>query len=373
MSSALIVIAVVMLFILLLAVLALLLRKPPQEITDLAAKAAVITEKIERVELIPNEVNALKVELSKLSERVAGVQQNQNNVTQNIGGLSTTLARTDSATTSLVQTTESLRGDLNAAQGTLAELRTLSQAQQGLEQQATESIQRLERVLAGSQSKGSAGENIVGMMFSKLPPEWQVRNFSVGNKVVEFGIRLPNGLILPIDSKWAASGLLEEFVICEDLKERQKIKSQIQSVVLDRAAEIRKYIDPNLTSNFGIAAVPDSVFELCSEILPDLMQLNVVLISYSMFQPYLLLVFQTTLKTLKTLDLKKLDAYLLSTEESMKVLQEELEGRFSRALVMLDNSRADMSACLSRLRAGLAGLQVGARDLADSTPVSPEA
>jgi DNA recombination protein RmuC len=74
-------------------------------------------------------------------------------------------------------------------------------------------------------------------------------------------------------------------------------------VVLDRAAEIKKYIDPNLTSNFGIAAVPDSVFELCSEILPDLIQLNVVLISYSMFQPYLLLVFQTTLKTLKTLDL----------------------------------------------------------------------
>jgi hypothetical protein len=84
MSNALIVIVVVMLFILLLAVLALLFRKPPQEITDLAAKAAVITDKIERVESIPSEVNALKVELSKLSERVAGVQQNQNNVTQNI-------------------------------------------------------------------------------------------------------------------------------------------------------------------------------------------------------------------------------------------------------------------------------------------------
>jgi DNA recombination protein RmuC len=194
----------------------------------------------------------------------------------------------------------------------------------------------------------------------------------VGNKVVEFGIRLPNGLVLPIDSKWAASSLLEEFVICEDLKKRQKITSQIQSVVLDRAAEIKKYIDPNLTSNFGIAAVPDSVFELCSEILPDLIQLNVVLISYSMFQPYLLLVFQTTLKTLKTLDLKKLDAYLLSTEGSMETLQEELEGRFSRALVMLDNSRAEMGACLSKLRAGLAGLQVGARDLSGSAITSSE-
>jgi DNA recombination protein RmuC len=155
------------------------------------------------------------------------------------------------------------------------------------------------------------------------------------------------------------------------LKEKQRIKAQIQSVVLGRASEIRKYIDPNLTSSFGIAAVPDSIFELCSEILPELLQLNVVLISYSLFQPYLLLVFQTTLKTLKEVDLKKLDPYLQLAEDSIKVLQEELEGRFSRALVMLDNSRADMCAHLSKLRAGLAGLQVGTRGLPNVSATEP--
>lgn len=365
MSSALLIVVFLMLLVLVVAVLALLFRKPPQELTNLATQAALITEKIGRVEAIPNEVNDLKVELERLSEKVASVEQNQNNINQSVGSLSTTLSRTDSATATLVQTSESLRGGLSAAQSTLAELCTLSEAQQSLEQQATESMQRLERVLAGSQSKGIAGENIVEMMFSKLPPEWQVRDFSVGNKVVEFGIRLPNDLVLPIDSKWAASSLLEEFAKAEDLKEKQRIKSQIQSVVLARAAEIKKYIDPNLTSTFGIAAVPDSIYDLCSEILPQLLQLNVVLISYSLFQPYLLLVFQTTLKTLKAVDLKKLDPYLQQAQESIKVLQEELEGRFSRALVMLDNSRADMSAHLSKLRAGLAGLQVGTRELPD--------
>jgi DNA recombination protein RmuC len=371
MSSVLLVVVFLMLLVLIVAVLALLFRKPPQELVNLATQAALITEKIERVEAIPNEVNALKIELGRLSEKVAGVEQNQNNVNQSVGSLSTTLARTDTATTTLVHATESLRGGLTAAQGTLTELRTMSQAQQDLEQQATDSIQRLERVLAGSQSKGIAGENIVEMMFSKFPPEWQVRDFSVGNKVVEFGIRLPNDLVLPIDSKWAASNLLEEFVSCKDLKEKQRIKAQIQSVVLGRASEIRKYIDPNLTSSFGIAAVPDSIFELCSEILPELLQLNVVLISYSLFQPYLLLVFQTTLKTLKEVDLKKLDPYLQLAEDSIKVLQEELEGRFSRALVMLDNSRADMCAHLSKLRAGLAGLQVGTRGLPNVSATEP--
>jgi DNA recombination protein RmuC len=106
--------------------------------------------------------------------------------------------------------------------------------------------------LEAQSSTAIAGENIVEIMFSKLPPEWQVRDFSVGNKVVEFGMRLPNDLVLPIDSKWTASSLLEEFAKAEDLKEKQRIKSQIQSVVLGRAAEIKKYIDPNLTASFGI-------------------------------------------------------------------------------------------------------------------------
>jgi hypothetical protein len=86
MSGVLLVIVFLMLFILVVGVLALLFRKPPRELADLATKAAVITEKIERVEAIPNEVNALKVELGRLLERVAGVEQNQNNVNQSVGG-----------------------------------------------------------------------------------------------------------------------------------------------------------------------------------------------------------------------------------------------------------------------------------------------
>ena len=50
-------------------------------------------------------------------------------------------------------------------------------------------IRRLETVIAGTQSKGAAGENILDVVFSKLPAEWQVRNFPVGNKSVEFGLR----------------------------------------------------------------------------------------------------------------------------------------------------------------------------------------
>jgi len=99
--------------------------------------------------------------------------------------------------------------------------------------------------------------------------------------------------------------------------------------------------------------------------------MNVVLVSYSMFLPYLLLVFQTVLKTSQNIDLEKLDAYLQMAQENVGKLQEELEGRFSRAIAMLNNSRTDMSTFLSKVSSGLTSLQGGV-----STPklsASPEA
>jgi len=115
--------------------------------------------------------------------------------------------------------------------------------------------------------------------FAQFPTEWQIRNFSVGNKRVEFGLRLPNNLILPIDSKWPATNLLEQFTNCEEPTERRKLKVQIENVVLTKAKEVRKYIDPHLTESFAIAVIPDAVYELSSGILVQAFQQNVVLVS----------------------------------------------------------------------------------------------
>ncbi len=255
----------------------------------------------------------------------------------------------------------------------LTELQAYARARHDLERQTAESIRRLEVVIAGTQTKGAAGENILELVFAKLPPEWQVRNFRVGNKTVEFGLRLPNNLLLPIDSKWPATNLLEEFAGCDDPSEQQRLKARIESVVLSKAREVKKYIDPNITVNFGVAAVPDAVYDLCSGVQADLFQSNVVLVSYSMFLPYLLLVFQTILKTSQTIDLQRLNAYLRSAQNSVEALQDEIEGRFSKAITMLTNSRNDMSVHLSKVSSGLTSLQIsaarpGADALLDSEP-----
>ncbi|MAG35444.1 MAG: hypothetical protein CL878_04250 [Dehalococcoidia bacterium] len=247
----------------------------------------------------------------------------------------------------------------------LAELQAQARARQELERRTSDSIRRLEAVIAGTQTKGAAGENILELVFAQLPPEWQVRDFRVGNKTVEFGLLLPDGLVLPIDSKWAATPLLEQFAVSEDSTEQQRLKNQLEAAVLSRAREVRKYLDPNWTVNFGVAVVPDAAYDLCAGIQAKLFQTNVVLISYSLFVPYLLLVFQTMLKASRGPDTEKLVVAVQAAQASIQGLQTELEGRFARALTMLTNARTDMSMQLSKAASSLTSLQVSA------TPPTP--
>ena len=238
----------------------------------------------------------------------------------------------------------------------LLTLQAYAQARQDSERHTAESIRRLEGVLAGSHSKGAAGERVLDMALAQLPAEWQVRDFRVGNKVVEFGLRLPNDLILPVDSKWPASTLLQAFAASESADERARLKRQIETVVLHKAQEVRKYVDPRLTVPYCVAAVPDAVYELCWGTQVDLLRRNVVLISYSLFLPYLLLVFQTALKAPRAVDAQEMEAALDGAQDGLREAQEELEGRLARAIIMLGNAREDLSAHLRRARRSLGAL-----------------
>src|SRR3990172_1464845 len=361
-----------LLVVIMLAVVIIMIFRRPQGNADLStplqnltqaiqqnqANTAVLAEKLARLEPMTQTMSNVQIELRGISERVLNVEQNQSQLGQSMVELGTGLTQTGTVAKSLVDATRVIHEEISRAKNDLTELQTNVKAQQELEKRTAESIRRLEAIIAGTQTKGAAGENILEVVFSKLPPDWQVRNFRVGDKAVEFGLRLPNNLVLPIDSKWAATNLLEKFMQSDDPNEQQMLKSQIETVVLNKAKEVRKYLDPNITVNFGVAAVPDAIYDLCSGLQADVFQLNVVLVSYSMFVPYLLLVFQTILKASQNIDLQKLDPYLQSADDSIKALQQELEGRFSKAITMLSNSRDDMGIQLSKLRSGLTSLKI---------------
>lgn len=334
------------------------------------ADLAVLGEKLSRIEPIAQLVSGVQVELRGLSERVASVERSQSAVDQRVQSLRTGLAENNTITNALVDSAAAIREALTRANEGLVDLKSQARARQDIEQRTAESIRRLEAVIAGTQTRGAAGENILDALFSRLPADWQVRDFRVGNKSVEFGLRLPNNLILPIDSKWTSAHLIEQLADCEDVETAQRLKAQIESAVLAKAREVRKYIDPRLTVNFGVAAIPDAVYDLCGGIQADVFTMNVVLVSYSMFVPYLLLVFQTVLRTSQDIDLEKLNASIHTAQRGILSLQEEIEGRFSRAITYLNNSREDMRANLSKISSGLTSLQLTAGATDGHAPLS---
>jgi DNA recombination protein RmuC len=270
-------------------------------------------------------MTSVQVEVGRVAERINAMDQTHAQVGQGLQAIQSAMQQ-----------------ELAQARLGLTDLQAQAQARVELEYRTAESVRRLEGIIAGTQSKGLARENILEVVFSQLPPEWQLRDFKVKNKTVELALRLPNNLILPIDSKWPATSLIEQFIACDQPAEQQRLKREIEKVVLDKAKELKKYIDPDLTVNFGIAAVPDAVYDLCAGIQCACLEHNVVVIAYSMFIPYMLLVFQTILKSAQHIDADRLDAYIQAAQKSIHAAQEELEGRFARSLTMLGNSRNDL-------------------------------
>ena len=70
---------------------------------------------------------------------------------------------------------------------------------------------------------------MIEAMFSRLPAEWQVYDFRVAGGVVEFGLRLPNNLVLPIDHKWPAVDLLDRLAASDDPKEQAILQRQVNA------------------------------------------------------------------------------------------------------------------------------------------------
>jgi len=267
-----------------------------------------------------------------------------------------------------------LAESLTALRTSVAGMQGQLEARAAIEQQAAEAVHRLDRVLVGSHSRGAAGENVVEHVLAQLPAEWQVRNWRMGNKVVEFGLRLPDGAVIPIDCKWTGAELLERLEAAETPLEARRAKDRLVAAVVGRAREVAKYVDPQITSGLGIAVVPDGVYAHCLEAQASLIRDRVVVIGQSLLLPYLLLVFQAVLAGARDVDMQRLNAALDSCLDSLGAAQEEVEGRLSRALTLFENSRSAIAAELAEAKAALYGVRRVTLDFGDaqSSPSSKQ-
>ncbi|MDQ6774150.1 MAG: DNA recombination protein RmuC [Candidatus Dormibacteraeota bacterium] len=261
-----------------------------------------------------------------------------------------------------------LRDRLAQTAAQLENVRAAVSSRQQVEDDARQSLRRLEAVIAGSSTRGAAGENILEEALRHLPPEMLHRNLWVNGKVCEFGLRLPDGRLLALDSKWAAGAALAEIVLPDlELGRRERLAATIEKEVEKRAREVAQYIDPAITAPFALAAVPDGAFALCRGAFAEAHRRNVIIVGYSMALPYVLTLFQMHLQFARGVDTENLQACLLDVERQLDVLEGSLENRLQRAVTMLGNSYQESRQAVARIRASVRAIQASER-IGDQSP-----
>jgi len=256
----------------------------------------------------------------------------------------------------LTESTAELRGELGAARRTLAEMRASGDAWSRDIARAGESLRRMEAVFAGSASRGAAGENALSHVLEQLPPDLLESDVSFGNRVVEYALRLPGGRLLPIDSKWSSAASLERLSRSESPEERRRLRDQASRELKQRARELARYLDPRRTLGLAVLAAPDALAEATRPAHAELLRDGIAVVPYSLALPYLLTVYRLATRLAPADDFEPLLQRVVELERSLASLEEEVEGRHSRALVQLLNSREVLRDRLSEARRSVAGL-----------------
>jgi DNA recombination protein RmuC len=252
-----------------------------------------------------------------------------------------------------------LRERLAQTQSVVERLGSALVARQSIEDEARSSLKRLESVIAGSSTRGAAGENILEEVLKHLPPEMLQRNVWVGGKVVELALQLPGGKLLPIDSKWVSSGALEQLAEPGlDAPRRAQLTAQVEREVERRVREVSQYIDPASTSTFALAVIPDAAYDVCRGAIVGAHRRHVMVVGYAMALPYLLTLYQLHLQFARTVDMERLQSALIDVDRHLDTLEAILDNKLQRALTMLQNTYTEGKQVSARIRSAAQSVQV---------------
>lgn len=133
-----------------------------------------------------------------------------------------------------------------------------------------EPLSKLRNYLSGGTKAGQFGEwsleALVEDIFSENQYKKNTEIISGSGERVEFAIKLPEGLLMPIDAKFP-SGLYDNYLEASkggDREKIDKIKNDIRRRVLTNAKDIReKYTQIGVTTDLGVMYIPsESLLQL---------------------------------------------------------------------------------------------------------------
>jgi len=258
-----------------------------------------------------------------------------------------------------------VRREIAAFREALAGMQVREEERRAREDQTWETLHRVASVLAGGQRTGRAGENVLRDALAHLPPSMVVTDFRVNGRVVEFGLVLPDGRRLPIDSKWTSDRELQALGRTEDPDERERLVRAVEAEVVRRAREVASYLDPAVTAPLAVAAVPDAAYAVLRRAHAEAYRRGVVVISYSLAMPFVLFLYGVLARLGTAVDAQ---ACLVDVAAVLDALEGTLENKVARASAMLANGTEELRGLVGKGRSVVAR---GSTDAAAAAAVVP--
>ena len=252
--------------------------------------------------------------------------------------------------------TDHLRDGLDATRQILELIQARDEERRSSESENREVVKRLANVLAGGNSKGRAGEHMLREHLSQLPPSMLASDFRVNGKVVEFGLRLPDGRRLPIDSKWTALAEIEALEAEEDPTRRDACARKVEKAVASRAKDVAQYIDPAVTAPVAVAAVPDAAYQVLSRAHTEAFMRGVVIVPYSTALPIVMFLYALVERFGDAADIQAALAEIGTFLDAMDAI---VENKFSRASTMISNGADEFRSNLGKARGSIARARHG--------------
>lgn len=261
------------------------------------------------------------------------------------------LRRIADATGQRERVTEHLRDGLDATRQILELIQARDEERRTSEAENHDVVRRLATVLAGGNTKGRAGEHVLREHLGQLPPSMLATDFRVNGKVVEFGLRLPDGRRLPIDSKWTAVAELEAMEAEDDPTRRDACARKVEKAVASRAKEVGQYIDPSVTAPVAVAAVPDAAYQVLSRAHAVAFSRSVLIVPYSTALPIILFLYALVERFGDAADVQAALAEVGTLLDSMDAI---VENKFSKAGTMIANGADEFRSHLGKARGSIA-------------------
>jgi DNA recombination protein RmuC len=243
-----------------------------------------------------------------------------------------------------------LLADVAGARRALEALSLREEERRERDRESWEVVRRLSNVLAGSASKGKAGENVLREHLGQLPPGMLVTDLRVNGRVVEFGLLLPDGRRLPVDSKWSAVAEIEALEACSDPQEREALARDVERLVTARAREVAAYLDPAITCPVAVAAVPDAAYAVLRRAHADAFARGVVIVPYSTALPVLLFLYSLAHRFGDADDAR---SALEEVSTLLDAMQAVIENKIVRAGTMVANGVDELRSSLGKARGSI--------------------